>query len=123
MANTIIPSPYVITPDDKRGLIVLTVALVVSFVWTCWFIRLWLRIKKREWKTDDIFLFSATVSDRPSTHTTHFGSNGVEQVLVTIQSGIVLHLVNLGLGTTLKGLELQELVRIGKVGTSPSRST
>lgn len=61
MATEAIPPKYVITADDKRGLLVVTVALVFSFVWVCFLIRLWLRLQKREWKPDDWVLAVATV--------------------------------------------------------------
>jgi hypothetical protein len=62
MAREAIPPPFFITADDKRGLIVVTVALVLAFVWTCSLIRLWLRWQARDWKTDDWLLAFATVS-------------------------------------------------------------
>jgi hypothetical protein len=62
MATAAIPPPFFITADDKRGLIVVTVALVLAFVWTCSLIRVWLRYKARDWKPDDWLLASATVS-------------------------------------------------------------
>jgi hypothetical protein len=64
MATAVIPPPYFITADDKRGLIVVTVALVLAFVWTCSLIRIWLRWQKRDWKADDWLLAFATVSGR-----------------------------------------------------------
>lgn len=62
MENEVIPPPYVITDDDQRGLVVVITATTLSFVWTCLLIRLWLRVKTREWKSDDYFLAAATVS-------------------------------------------------------------
>lgn len=64
MANKVIPAPYAITADDKRGLIVVTVALVLAFVWVCFSIRIWLRIQTRDWKPDDWLLTIATVRTR-----------------------------------------------------------
>lgn len=58
---TAIPPPYFITADDKRGLIVLTVALVLAFTGTCSAIRIWLRYKAKDWRPDDWLLASATV--------------------------------------------------------------
>lgn len=57
-----IPPPYVITADDKRGLLVVTGAAVLAFVWCCFLIRLWLRFQTREWRSDDWLLAIATVS-------------------------------------------------------------
>lgn len=57
-----IPPPYVITDDDKRGLLVVITATTLSFVWTCLLIRIWLRYKTRECRSDDYFLAAATVS-------------------------------------------------------------
>lgn len=64
MANEVVPPPYVITADDKRGLIVVTVALVLAFVYVCFLIRVWLRIQTRDWKPDDWLLAIATVRTR-----------------------------------------------------------
>jgi hypothetical protein len=52
MAGDVIPPPYVITADDKRGLIVVTGAAVLAFVWSCFLIRVWLRLQSREWRSD-----------------------------------------------------------------------
>ncbi|KAF2030743.1 hypothetical protein EK21DRAFT_64705 [Setomelanomma holmii] len=92
-----IPPPYFITADDKRGLIVVTVAIVLAFVWVCSLIRIWLRYQTRDWKADDWLLSAATVLD-------------------TAQSGIILHLVNLGLGISQDGVALSRLERLGREG-------
>ncbi|KAH8704573.1 hypothetical protein GQ44DRAFT_743608 [Phaeosphaeriaceae sp. PMI808] len=76
--------PYFITVDDKRDLIVVTVALVLAFVWACCLIR-------GDWKADDRLLASAT-------------------------SGIILNLVDSGLGTSQNGVPLSQLERLGKHG-------
>jgi hypothetical protein len=52
MAGEVISPPYVITADDKRGLIVVTGAAVLAFVWCCFLIRVWLRVQSREWRSD-----------------------------------------------------------------------
>jgi hypothetical protein len=57
--------PYVITASDKRGLVVVIAATTLSFVWTCLLIRIYLRLKLREWKLDDYLLVAATVSSLP----------------------------------------------------------
>lgn len=62
MAHDAIPPPYSITADDKRGLIVVIVAIVLAFVWVCSLIRIWLRYQARDWKNDDWLLAAATVS-------------------------------------------------------------
>jgi len=62
MATAVIPPPFTITADDKRGLIVVTVALVLAFVWLCSLIRIWIRWQGRDWKADDWLLAIATVS-------------------------------------------------------------
>lgn len=54
--------PYVINASDKRGLVVVIAATTLSFVWTCLLIRIYLRLKLREWKLDDYLLVAATVS-------------------------------------------------------------
>jgi hypothetical protein len=59
---TAIPPPYFITADDKRGLIVVITAIVLAFVWTCSFIRTWMRWQARDCKVDDWLLVLATVS-------------------------------------------------------------
>jgi hypothetical protein len=60
-----IPPPYFITADDKRGLIVVTVAVVLAFVWICSLIRIWLRWQSKSWKSDDWLLAAATVREGP----------------------------------------------------------
>ncbi|KAF2821407.1 hypothetical protein CC86DRAFT_373744 [Ophiobolus disseminans] len=97
MANEAIPPPYFITANDKRGLIVVTVVVVLAFTWICSLIRIWLRWKSRDWKADDWLLAAATV-------------------LHTVQSGIILHMVNLGLGVSQVGVPLSQLERLGKAG-------
>lgn len=97
MATEVIAPKYVITADDKRGLIVVTVAVVLSFVWTCFLIRLWLRLQSRDWKSDDWSLAAATV-------------------LHTAQSGILLHLVDLGLGASQEGIPLSQREQLGRGG-------
>jgi hypothetical protein len=62
MAAAANPPPYFITANDKRGLIVVTAALVLAFVWTCSLIRTWLRWHARDSKADDWWLALATVS-------------------------------------------------------------
>lgn len=52
MAGQVIPPPYVITAHDKRGLIVVTGASVLAFVWCCSLIRVWLRWQLKEWRSD-----------------------------------------------------------------------
>jgi hypothetical protein len=61
MAREAIPPPYFITADDKRGLIVLTVALVLAFVYVCSLIRISLRWQSGDWRADDWLLSIATV--------------------------------------------------------------
>ena len=56
MAGNVIPPPYVITEHDKRGLIVVTGASVLAFVWCCSLIRLWLRWQLKEWRSDGEYL-------------------------------------------------------------------
>jgi hypothetical protein len=55
MAGEVIPPPYVITANDKRGLIVVTGASVLAFVWCCSLIRVWLRWRLKEWRSDGEF--------------------------------------------------------------------
>jgi hypothetical protein len=52
MAGEVIPPPFVIGANDKRGLIVVTGAAVLAFVWSCFLIRVWLRLQSREWRSD-----------------------------------------------------------------------
>lgn len=52
MAGDVVPPPYVITANDKRGLIVVTGASVLAFVWCCSLIRVWLRWRLKEWRSD-----------------------------------------------------------------------
>jgi hypothetical protein len=118
MATAAIPPPYFITADDKRGLIVVTVALVLAFVWTCSSIRIWLRWQKRDWKADDWLLAFATVSGRRPVcaHVLPLMQLLMWHKLVhTIQSGIIFHLVKLGLGTLQDGIPSSQLEQLGKV--------
>lgn len=91
------PPPYSITADDKRGLLVVTGAVVLAYVWTCFLIRLWLRQQTREWRADDWALAIATCLD-------------------TAQSAVIFHLVNLGLGASLQDLPQSQLDQVGKEG-------
>ncbi|KAF2112670.1 hypothetical protein BDV96DRAFT_580187 [Lophiotrema nucula] len=95
MSTDVIPPPYVITTDDKRGLVVVITATTLSFVWTCSLIRIWMRWKTREWKSDDYLLAAATLMD-------------------TIQSGLVFHIVNEGLGRSEESSSDVDLNLIGK---------
>jgi hypothetical protein len=61
MSIEVIPPPFVITDEDKRGLIVVTTATALSFIWTCLLVRTWQRLHTREWKWDDYLLLAATV--------------------------------------------------------------
>lgn len=92
-----IAPPYVITATDKRGLIVVTGVSVLAFVWSCSLIRLWLRWQLKQWRWDDWWLSAATVLD-------------------TVQTGLVLHLVTLGLGASQADLSLAQRERLGKEG-------
>lgn len=60
--TAVIPPPYVIDPNDKRGVVVLVAGVNLSFVWTCVLILIWQRWKLREWKLDDYFVVAASVS-------------------------------------------------------------
>ncbi|KAF9691561.1 hypothetical protein EKO04_010289 [Ascochyta lentis] len=97
MAGDVTPAPFAITDDDKRGLIVVTAGCTLAFVWVCFVIRVWLRLQVGEWRSDDYFLGAATLLD-------------------TIQTGIIFHLVNLGLGGPQQDIPLDRLADIGKQG-------
>ncbi|KAF2629358.1 hypothetical protein BU25DRAFT_409253 [Macroventuria anomochaeta] len=97
MAGDVIPAPFQITENDKRGLIVVTAGCTLAFIWVCFVIRVWLRLQVREWRSDDYFLAAATFLD-------------------TIQTGITFHLVNLGLGGPQEEIPLDRLKDIGKQG-------
>jgi hypothetical protein len=118
MAREVFPPPYLITADDKRGLIVVTVALVLAFVYVCSLIRISLRWQSRDWRADDWLLASATVSTpvlciRKAAFRSR--ANITQKLVYTIQSGIILHLVKLGLGTSPDGVPLSQLERLGRV--------
>jgi hypothetical protein len=117
MARDTFPPPYSITADDKRGLIVVTVALVLAFVYVCSLIRISLRWQSGDWRTDDWLLSFATVGGGAICmyNASRFGANISQQVIFTVQSGIVFHLVDLGLGTSSNGVPLSQLGRLGKV--------
>ncbi|KAF2477509.1 uncharacterized protein BDR25DRAFT_1643 [Lindgomyces ingoldianus] len=95
MLTEVLPPPYVITLDDKRGLIVVITATTLSFVWTCFLIRIYLRVQTREWRSDDYFLAAASV-------------------LGTVQSALVLHIVDEGIGRSEKSLSGSDLNQIGR---------
>lgn len=62
MTPAVSAPPYFITADDKRGLLVVTGAVVLAYVWTCFLIRICVRWQTREWRADDWALAVATVS-------------------------------------------------------------
>ncbi|KAJ4304664.1 hypothetical protein N0V90_000191 [Kalmusia sp. IMI 367209] len=97
MAEYVTPAPFKITDDDKRGLIVVTAAYTVAFVWVCFIIRVWLRLQVKDWKAEDCFLGAATFMN-------------------TLQTGLVFHLVSLGLGGPQEEIPLHRLAEIGKHG-------
>ncbi|KAF3039854.1 hypothetical protein E8E11_004310 [Didymella keratinophila] len=97
MAGDVIPAPFQITENDKRGLIVVTAGCTLAFVWVCFIIRVWLRLQVREWRSDDYFLAAATFLD-------------------TIQTGLIYHLVHLGLGGPQEDIPLERLEEIGQQG-------
>ncbi|OSS48472.1 hypothetical protein B5807_07911 [Epicoccum nigrum] len=97
MASDVIPPPFYITDTDKRGLIVVTAGCTLAFVWVCFIIRVWLRLQVREWRSDDYFLGAATFLD-------------------TIQTGLIYHLVDLGLGGPQENISSERLEDIGKQG-------
>ena len=66
MAAGVVPAPFVITDNDKRGLIVVSVSISLAFVWVCLLVRTWLRCQTREWRSDDFFLAAATVCLMPA---------------------------------------------------------
>jgi hypothetical protein len=122
MAREAIPPPYFITADDKRGLIVVTVAVVLAFVYVCSLIRISLRWQSRDWRADDWLLALATVSAVVQEYTANtkqlrVRANVAKQVFHTIQSSIIIHLVNLGLGIAPDGVPVTQLERLGKVST------
>ena len=124
MATAVIPPPFTITANDKRGLIVVTVALVLAFVWLCSLIRIWLRIQGRDWKVDDWLLATATVSvcaDATCAQLHHRHSPLTPHKLVhTAQSGIILHLVDLGLGLSRDAISAEQAEQFGKVSAQHS---
>ena len=61
MSATIIRPKYFLTPDDRRGILVVNGATAFSFVWTAFLTRLFQRVRLREWKPDDWLLAAAMV--------------------------------------------------------------
>ena len=115
MAGEVIPPPYVITADDKRGLIVVSGAAVLAFVWSCFLIRVWLRMQSREWRSDGECLVYRTVR-KTSTESIRLDWWLASATLLdTIQSAIIFHLVNLGLGASQAGVLLSQLEKLGRV--------
>lgn len=68
LASNVVPAPYHITPDDKRGLVMVVTTTTVSFVISCLLVRIYVRTKVKEWKRDDSLLAVATVSFFASIH-------------------------------------------------------
>jgi hypothetical protein len=115
MAGEVIPPPYVVTADDKRGLIVVSGAAVLAFVWSCFLIRVWLRVQSREWRSDGNYSMCPTVC-KTCTESDHLDWwLAAATLLDTVQSGIMFHLVNLGLGASQDGIPLSQLERLGWV--------
>lgn len=116
----VVPPPYRITTDDKRGLIVVITATTLTFVWTCFLIRIYLRIKTREWRSDDYFLGAATVSLCPWDRALRELITSL-QLLDTVQSALALRGVRDGLGRSAQVLGDTALHRIGQVRTPGDR--
>ncbi|KAF2126151.1 hypothetical protein P153DRAFT_369507 [Dothidotthia symphoricarpi CBS 119687] len=95
MAVEVNPPPYRITADDKGGLLVVTAAVTMCYVWICFFIRIWLRLQTKEWKSDDWWLTTATF-------------------LQSLQSALVFHGASLGLGASLQGVPLSIHKQLGR---------
>ncbi|KAF2751451.1 hypothetical protein M011DRAFT_473927 [Sporormia fimetaria CBS 119925] len=97
MASIVTPPPYVITPSDKRGVVVVVTAASLSFVWACFLIRLYLRWRPRQWVIEDYFVAAATVLD-----------TGI--------CALIFHTVGTGLGQSVYELDdrFGDLYRIGK---------
>lgn len=47
--------------NDKRGLIVVTTAIVLAFVIACVFVRCWQRLEAKEWHLEDLAFASSAV--------------------------------------------------------------
>jgi hypothetical protein len=110
----VVPAPFVITDNDKRGLIVVSVAVSLAFVWVCFFVRIWLRSQTREWRSDDWFLAAATVC-QVQPHTPAIPKLTVKQFLDTAQSGVIIRMVGMGLGGPKQHVSLLQLEKLGKV--------
>lgn len=119
MAGEVIPPPYVISADDKRGLIVVTGAAVLAFVWSCFLIRVWLRLQSREWRSDGkcprVGLYSELRHCADGVCADWWLA--IATLLDTVQSGIIFHLVNLGLGASQVGVPLSQLQQLGNVSS------
>ncbi|KAF2686399.1 hypothetical protein K458DRAFT_430231 [Lentithecium fluviatile CBS 122367] len=89
------PPPYIISADDKRGLVVVVTATALSFVIVCFLMRAWLRLRAGEWRDDDYILAAATIFH-------------------TAQAGLALHIVDEGFGKALQITSSRALDRIGK---------
>jgi hypothetical protein len=117
MAGEVIPPPYVITADNKGGLIVVTGAAVLAFVWSCFLIRVWLRMQSGEWRSDGECLFYPTACETCTKFVHLDWWLAAATLLDTVQSGIIFHLANLGLGASQDGVPLSQLERLGRVRT------
>ncbi|EOD50756.1 hypothetical protein UCRNP2_2443 [Neofusicoccum parvum UCRNP2] len=61
LASNVVPAPYRITENDKRGLVMVITSVTISFVLSCLLVRIYVRTKVKEWKRDDSLLAVATV--------------------------------------------------------------
>lgn len=124
MAGDVIPPPYVIAANDKRGLIVVTGASVLAFVWCCSLIRVWLRWRLKEWRSDGEYFVLLFPNCRYGAHTENSllfldWWLAAATLLDTVQTGIILHLVTLGLGASQDNIPLPQREQLGKVSCPP----
>lgn len=61
LPNHVVPPPYHITENDKRGLVVVVTTLTLSFVIVCLTVRVYVRTRVNEWKRDDSLLAATSV--------------------------------------------------------------
>lgn len=111
LANGVVPPPYHITDDDKRGLVMVITTITVSFVIACLLVRIYVRTKvNNDWKRDDSLLAVATVGFQYPF--TGFSAD-ISQVFCCFQAATVYIQVQEGLG--LRRLDPAKLERLGRV--------
>jgi len=87
----------IISPHNQSGLILILTALSLCFVLVSFAIRIYVRVPKGLWKSDDYVLTVATVRSTSLTSPDIWDAD-ISQILSCIQSSLVFYEVHIGLG-------------------------